>query len=146
MSEPTQSPFPGAPDAFEAMAALHRTHRGLPEAYTVIESPSQVQIQVPSFSALETWREALGVDTGKVRLAVHGNGRDASVAFPTAVGPVRVRVYTVAHNLLPGPDADREAGLLAEQRHQYRDLDADSACCLPGLSCPACPPRTAVAA
>ncbi len=29
---------------------------------------------------------------------------------------------------------------LAEQRHQYLDLDADSSCCLPGLACPACPP------
>lgn len=37
-------------------------------------------------------------------------------------------------------DESRLAGLLLEQDHQYRDLDADSACCLPGLSCPACPP------
>lgn len=33
-------------------------------------------------------------------------------------------------------------GLLAEQRHQYLDLDADSAFTVPGSCCPACPPRT----
>lgn len=38
-------------------------------------------------------------------------------------------------------DADLRAGRLAEQRHSYVDLDADSACCPPGFSCPACPPR-----
>jgi hypothetical protein len=30
---------------------------------------------------------------------------------------------------------------LIEQRHQYRDLDADSACCPEGFTCPACPPN-----
>jgi hypothetical protein len=34
-------------------------------------------------------------------------------------------------------------GLLAEQRHQFLDLDADSVCCLPGTACVACPPKTA---
>jgi len=34
------------------------------------------------------------------------------------------------------------AGLLAEQRHQYLDLDTDSACCPDGFTCPACPPKT----
>jgi len=29
---------------------------------------------------------------------------------------------------------------LAEQRHQYLDLDADSECCPEGFTCPACPP------
>ena len=32
------------------------------------------------------------------------------------------------------------AAELDEQRHQYRDLDADSACCPEGFTCPACPP------
>ncbi|KAF0651334.1 MULTISPECIES: hypothetical protein [Streptomyces] len=32
-------------------------------------------------------------------------------------------------------------GALAEQRHQYLDLDADSACRPDGFCCPACPPR-----
>ena len=33
----------------------------------------------------------------------------------------------------PAPeDDDRLAGLLAEQTHQYRDLDADSTCCPDG--------------
>lgn len=32
------------------------------------------------------------------------------------------------------------AGLLAEQRHQYLDLDVDSACTVPGSSCPSCLP------
>jgi hypothetical protein len=36
------------------------------------------------------------------------------------------------------PDVD---ALLAEQRHQFLDLDADSTCPIPGASCPACPPR-----
>jgi hypothetical protein len=31
-------------------------------------------------------------------------------------------------------------GLLAEQRHQYLDLDPDSVCCLPGFTCVNCPP------
>lgn len=35
----------------------------------------------------------------------------------------------------------RQMALLAEQRHQYRDLDADSACRTDGFTCPACPPR-----
>lgn len=35
-----------------------------------------------------------------------------------------------------------QAGALAEQRHQYSDLDLDSACCPQGFICPACPPRT----
>ncbi|MFH8410709.1 hypothetical protein ACH4FX_38950 [Streptomyces sp. NPDC018019] len=30
--------------------------------------------------------------------------------------------------------------LLAEQQHQYRDLDTDSACRPRGFTCPACPP------
>ncbi|MFF8829272.1 hypothetical protein [Streptomyces sp. NPDC015131] len=34
---------------------------------------------------------------------------------------------------------------LAEQRHQYLDLDADSEFTIPGSCCPACPPRTEVA-
>lgn len=34
----------------------------------------------------------------------------------------------------------QKAGELAEQRHQYLDLDADSACCPQGFDCPACPP------
>ncbi|MFH8626215.1 hypothetical protein ACH4A8_30770 [Streptomyces vietnamensis] len=29
---------------------------------------------------------------------------------------------------------------LAEQDHQYRDLDADSECCPDGFTCPPCPP------
>lgn len=33
------------------------------------------------------------------------------------------------------------AGALAEQRHQYLDLDTDSACLMSGASCPSCPPR-----
>lgn len=40
----------------------------------------------------------------------------------------------------------RLAGLLLEQDHQYNDLDADSACCLPGFTCPACPPAGEVTA
>ena len=36
-------------------------------------------------------------------------------------------------------DTNRE-GLLAEQRHQYLDLDPDSTCCLPGFTCVNCPP------
>jgi hypothetical protein len=35
--------------------------------------------------------------------------------------------------------------LLAEQRHQFLDLDADSQFTVPGSCCPACPPRTEVA-
>lgn len=31
-------------------------------------------------------------------------------------------------------------GLLAEQRHQYLDLDPDSVCCPPGFTCVTCPP------
>ncbi|GGU52108.1 hypothetical protein [Streptomyces lavendofoliae] len=31
--------------------------------------------------------------------------------------------------------------LLAEQRHQYLDLDPDSQFTVPGSCCPACPPR-----
>lgn len=34
------------------------------------------------------------------------------------------------------------AGQLAEQRHQLLDLDPDSVCCLPGFTCPNCPPAT----
>jgi hypothetical protein len=34
--------------------------------------------------------------------------------------------------------------LLAEQRHQFYDLDADSQFTVPGSCCPACPPRTEV--
>lgn len=37
-------------------------------------------------------------------------------------------------------------GLLLEQRHQYLDLDPDSAFPLPGCTCPACPPKTGDAA
>jgi hypothetical protein len=33
------------------------------------------------------------------------------------------------------------AGLLAEQRHQYLDLDPDSQCPMPGAACVACPPK-----
>jgi hypothetical protein len=33
-------------------------------------------------------------------------------------------------------------GALAEQRHQFYDLDADSQFTVPGSCCPACPPRT----
>ncbi|MFG3510200.1 hypothetical protein ACGF5F_32410 [Streptomyces sp. NPDC047821] len=36
-------------------------------------------------------------------------------------------------------------GVLAEQRHQFLDLDADSQFTVPGSCCPACPPRTEVA-
>jgi hypothetical protein len=36
--------------------------------------------------------------------------------------------------------------LLAEQRHQFLDLDADSAFTVPGCICPACPPRDTEAA
>lgn len=32
-------------------------------------------------------------------------------------------------------------GLLAEQRHQYLDLDADSVCRPVGFNCPACLPK-----
>jgi hypothetical protein len=39
--------------------------------------------------------------------------------------------------------AELRAGQLAEQAHQYLDLDADSECCPQGFSCPACPPRVA---
>jgi hypothetical protein len=38
--------------------------------------------------------------------------------------------------------ARREQGLLAEQRHQFLDLDADSAYTVPGCIC-ACPPKPA---
>jgi hypothetical protein len=31
-------------------------------------------------------------------------------------------------------------GALAEQRHQYRDLDADSQCCPAGFTCVSCLP------
>jgi hypothetical protein len=34
---------------------------------------------------------------------------------------------------------------LAEQRHQFYDLDPDSQFTVPGSCCPACPPRTEVA-
>ena len=37
----------------------------------------------------------------------------------------------------------RTDGLLAEQRHQYLDLDADSVVTVPG-AVPMCPPRPAV--
>lgn len=37
-------------------------------------------------------------------------------------------------------------GALAEQRHQYLDLDPDSACRPAGFCCPACPPREGAAA
>jgi hypothetical protein len=36
---------------------------------------------------------------------------------------------------------DLRNGALAEQRHQYLDLDADSARRPAGFCCPACPPR-----
>lgn len=36
--------------------------------------------------------------------------------------------------------------LLVEQRHQYLDLDTDSAFTVPGCICPACPPRDTEAA
>lgn len=34
-----------------------------------------------------------------------------------------------------------KAGQMAEQRHQYLDLDADSTCCPQEFACPACPPH-----
>lgn len=37
-------------------------------------------------------------------------------------------------------------GALAEQDHQYRDLDPDSTCCPDGFACPACPPNDGGAA
>lgn len=42
-------------------------------------------------------------------------------------------------------DALRTDGLLAEQRHQYLDLDTDSTTTVPG-AVPMCPPRTGEAA
>lgn len=41
---------------------------------------------------------------------------------------------------------DLRNGAIAEQRHQYLDLDADSAFTVPGCICPACPPREGAAA
>lgn len=35
----------------------------------------------------------------------------------------------------------RHADRLVEQDHQWYDLDPDSECCLPGLTCVNCPPR-----
>lgn len=35
---------------------------------------------------------------------------------------------------------ETKEALVAEQRHQYRDLDPDSECCPDGFTCPACPP------
>lgn len=53
----------------------------------------------------------------------------AAVDVPTPVVEAQVR------------DARLRRGRLEEQRHQFLDLDADSACCLPGFVCVACPPR-----
>jgi hypothetical protein len=57
--------------------------------------------------------------------------------------PLPVLEAAIRHGVLKQQAAaeEREA-LLAEQRHQYLDLDPDSVCCLPGLTCPACPPKT----
>lgn len=101
--EPTQTP--NLPDAFEAMATLFRTHPGLPNAYTVIDqhTPEAARVQVRSLAALETWRDALGVDPFDVDTKPHGNGTDATVQFFTTAGPVQVCVYTVEQNLLPAP-------------------------------------------
>lgn len=55
--------------------------------------------------------------------------------------PLPVVEAAIRHGALKAQAAAEDyEGLLAEQRHQYYDLDPDSVCCLPGFTCVNCPP------
>lgn len=56
-----------------------------------------------------------------------------------------VPLPVVAAEIAALADKRTRDGLLAEQRHQYLDLDPDSKFTAPGCACVACPPRTETA-
>lgn len=73
----------------------------------------------------------------------------ATIPTPAPRRPVSIRDLDVPLAVLRAQIAalpKATAGQKAEQDYTYRDLDADSTCCLPGFSCPACPPAAEVTA
>ena len=61
---------------------------------------------------------------------------------PRSSGDWDVPAARVAAEFIALKERRTREALLAEQRHQYLDLDDDSAFTVPGSCCPACPPRT----
>lgn len=120
-----------------------------------IPAPAAVDERVltrRNIARIDDWIDEAGVfakgywESVDGRLTVTGIriGSDYRTRVVAKFGDVIVRDPDGRFSVRPA-DA-RLVGLLAEQEHTYFDLDADSACCLPGFSCPACPPAGEVTA
>lgn len=82
-------------NAFLAAALLAERFPQFDGAYVSFSKhyPDQVVVQVDSLSALEAWREALGVDPAEVQSLRIGS--DTELTFDVSVHRATVRVYVI---------------------------------------------------